>query len=80
MTIYHQKEKWFVSPKKTGEYVLGTGEVPRGMGKGEMFGEPFPPIYPTLCPTHQKGSFIVGCGCLGFLTAVIVFSLWMLIK
>jgi len=28
---------------------------------------------------HQKGSFIVGCGCLGFLTAMIVFSLWMLI-
>lgn len=28
----------------------------------------------------QKGSFIVGCACLGVLTAIIVFSFWLLIK
>ena len=77
MTIYHQKEKWFISPKKTGEYILGTGEVPRGMGKGEMFGEPFPPIYPILYPTHQKGSFIVGCGCLVVIVGFLVFVVFL---
>jgi hypothetical protein len=28
----------------------------------------------------QKGSFIVGCGCLGLLTGMAVFTLWLMIK